>query len=66
MGIVFTSEEMGTCSMTGGMSNFQKKCVASIEKRQLDPAVKDALIGNLFLIELIKFLSVLLLSILNI
>lgn len=57
MGIVFTKEEMGTCSMTGETSNFQKnKCdLAPIEKKQLDPAVRDALIGNLFLIKIMNF-----------
>ncbi|XP_071646806.1 uncharacterized protein [Temnothorax longispinosus] len=46
MGIVFTKKEIGTCSMTGETSNFHKnKCdLAPIEKKQLDPAVRDALI----------------------
>lgn len=56
MGIVFTKEEMGTCSITGETSNFQKnKCDLAMEKKQLDPVVRDALISNLFLIKIMNF-----------
>ncbi|XP_018403216.1 PREDICTED: uncharacterized protein LOC108780092 [Cyphomyrmex costatus] len=49
MGIVFSPEEMGTCTMTGEVSNFQKKTISSnttiaSSKKQLDPVIKDAFI----------------------
>lgn len=46
MGILFTSEEMATSSITGGSSNFQKNKEAAPMKKQLNPLVKDSLIGN--------------------
>lgn len=48
MGMVFTSEEMGTCTMTGEVSNFQKKTSTAKSKKQLDPIIRDAFIGNQF------------------
>jgi hypothetical protein len=53
MSIIFTSEEMAHSSMTGTVSNFQRNKDSEINgkqgKKELDPSVKEAIIGKLML-----------------
>ena len=48
MGIVFTSDELATCSMTGSTSNFQQAggaAAAEAKKKLLPQAIRDAVEG---------------------
>lgn len=50
MGVVFTPDELTTCSLTGSVSNFQKASGAEAKKKLLPQDIKNAVEGMYFLL----------------